>query len=143
VSYITQQELTRRFGEDEVIQLTDRARTGAVDTDVLDQAIDDAGAEIDGYLAGRYRLPLDPVPRALVPLAANIVRYRLYDDAAPDEVRSRYEDAVKFLTALAKGQFSLGQPVEEESAADRPGPHFRARPRSFDDHTLKDYEGRL
>ncbi|HJW81951.1 MAG TPA: DUF1320 domain-containing protein, partial [Acidiferrobacterales bacterium] len=105
--YVTQQKLIDRFGETEMIQLTDRNNAGTVDAAVLDQAIADAGAEIDGYLAGRYQLPLAVTPSILVLYAGDIARYRLYDDGATEEVRKRYEDAIKFLRLAAEGKVRL------------------------------------
>lgn len=106
--YVTQQQLIDRFGSEELIQLTDRANAGAIDTAVLNQAIADAGAEIDGYLAGRYQLPLATAPSILALYCGDIARYRLYDDAARDEVRKRYDDAIEFLKLVAKGTVRLG-----------------------------------
>lgn len=112
--YTTQQNLVDRFGEAEMIQLTDRENTGSIDADVLTQAIADADAEIDGYLAGRYQLPIAVVPGILTIYAGDIARYRLYDDGATDEIRRRYEDAMKFLRLVSEGKVRLG--------ADEPAP---------------------
>lgn len=106
--YVTQQQLIDRFGEGELIQLTDRANAGAINAQVLAQAITDAGAEIDGYIASRYPVPSNPAPAILTLYCGDIVRYRLYDDAATEEVRRRYEDAVKFMRLVADGKVRLG-----------------------------------
>ena len=109
MAYITQAQLVDRFGVDELIRLTDRdGSAGAVVTAVLDAAIADAGSEADAYVGARYLLPLSPVPDVLVRVVADLVRYRLYDEAATEQVRKRYEDAVRFLSALAKGAISIG-----------------------------------
>lgn len=107
--YVTQQQLIDRFGLAELIQLTDRdGSAGGIVTAVLDGAIADASAEADAYVGVRYELPMSIVPEALVRVVSDMVRYRLYDEAAPEQVRKRYEDAVKFLQALAKGVISIG-----------------------------------
>ena len=108
MSYVTKQDLIDRFGEEELIQLTDRAGAGVIDDQVLNRAIADADAEIDGYLAGRYVLPLAVVPASLGRIAADLARYYLYEDAATEHVRQRYEDAVRFLRAVGEGKVSLG-----------------------------------
>lgn len=108
--YCTATDYAARYGEDELIQRTDRLGTGVMDTVVFDQAAADADAEIDGYLAGRYTLPLAGVPSILVRLACDIVRYRLFIDKAPEEVRKRYEDARRLLENLAAGRITLGLP---------------------------------
>lgn len=108
MSYARIDDMVARFGEREVAQLTNRDGLDVVDADVLDEALADANAEVHGYLATRYRVPPDPVPRLLVRVACDVARYRLYDDAAPDEVRRRYEDAVRLLKSVADGGVSLG-----------------------------------
>lgn len=107
--YCAKQDMIDRYGAEELIQLTDRAGTGVIDDAVLNQAIADSGAEIDGYLATRYELPLTVVPPVLVRIACEIARYHLYDDAATDTVKDRYDNSVRFLRSLAKGDVSLVQ----------------------------------
>lgn len=107
--YCTQQDMIDRFGEEELIQLTDRDGEGVVDSNVLDRAIADAAAEIDGYLATRYKLPLAETHPALPRLATDIARYLLYDDAATDKVQERYDKAIAFLRDVARGTVSLVQ----------------------------------
>jgi phage gp36-like protein len=133
--YVTQQNLVDRFGEAELIQLTDRENTGAIDAVVLTQAIADAGAEIDGYLAGRYQLPLASTPSILVLYAGDVARYRLYDDGATEEVRKRYEDVIKFLRLAAEGKVRLG--------ADEPAPTGGAQMESGGRVFGRDQEGFL
>lgn len=107
--YGTKPDMIARYGEEELIQLTDRVAAGVIDDTVLDQARADAAAEIDGYLAGRYQLPLAEVPPSLVRVACEIARYHLYDDAVTDNVKDRYDNAVRFLRALAKGDVTMVQ----------------------------------
>lgn len=107
--YCTQADMVDRFGEEELIQLTDRAGLDVIDTVVLDRAIADATAEIDGYLASRYQLPLAETPPSLTRIASDIARYFLYDDAATSSVQDRYDNAVKFLRGVARGDVSLVQ----------------------------------
>lgn len=122
MAYCTRQNLIDRYGEEELIQLTDRANIGQIDDAVLDQAIADAAAEIDGYLSARYTLPLGSVPAALTRVAADIARYDLYSSVAPEHVRQRYEDARRFLEQIAAGRVQLGaggvEPPSTSSLAD-------------------------
>jgi phage gp36-like protein len=110
MSYATGQDLIDRFGEQEVINLTDRDRLGVVDATVASQALVATADEIDGYLAGRYSLPLQPVPRVLIGVACDIARYRLCgaEVNVTEDIRSRYKDAVRFLEHVAAGRISLG-----------------------------------
>lgn len=99
-----------RFGEAEVIALTDRANLGVVDDTVLAGALAEADAEIDPYLAPCLVLPLSSVPKILSGFACDIARYRLCGSGVTEteEVRKRYEDAIKFLVKVSRGEISLG-----------------------------------
>ena len=108
MSYCTEQDLITRYGEDELIQLTDKQNVGQLDTDVINSAIADADSLIDGYLGSRYQLPVNPVPRSLVRIACEICRYYLYETLATDEVKDRYNEAVRALKASSKGKTSNG-----------------------------------
>ncbi len=107
--YCTQSDLIERFGEDELLALA-RDETGmAIDTAVVERACDDASGEIDGYVsAAGYPVPLSPVPRIVIANACDIARYRLYDEHASDQVQKRYDDAVKFLKSVSRGDVKLG-----------------------------------
>lgn len=107
MTYATQQDMVDRFGQVELAQLTDRAAGSVIDTAVLGRALADADAEIDAYLGSRYTLPLTSLPPVLPRMAADIARYRLYDDRATDSVRERYSDALKTLRDIASGLVKL------------------------------------
>ncbi|WP_237673583.1 gp436 family protein [Vreelandella profundi] len=107
--YCTQADLVERFGADEILAIA-RDDTGmAIDTAVVERACEDASGEIDGYVsAAGYPVPLSPVPRILIANACDIARYRLYDEHASDQVQKRYDDAVKFLKSVSRGEVRLG-----------------------------------
>ena len=105
--YCTQQNLIDRYGEDELIQLTDRTGTGLIDATVIAAAIADAGALLDGYLAGRYALPLASTPPILTNLACDLARYQLYDDATTPVVQANRDSAIRYLEQVATGKIPL------------------------------------
>lgn len=138
MAYATQQDMIDRFEKAELIQLTDRDNVGVIDTVVLAQALADADAKIDGYLASRYVLPLaTPVTKTLTRIACDVARYYLYDNHATDEVRRRYEDAEKFLVSLGKGEITLGP--DPASTIELGSPQASGPLRSFTNDTLKDF----
>lgn len=110
MSYATKANMLARFGEPEVIALTDRANLGVVDDTVLAGALAEADAEIDPYLAPRHVLPLASVPKILTGFACDIARYRLCGAGVTetDEIRNRYKDAIRFLEQAAAGKIGLG-----------------------------------
>jgi phage gp36-like protein len=107
MTYATLATMVEQFGEPELVQRTDRSDAGVVDAAVLGRALVDADAEIDSYLGTRYALPLASTPVLLVRLAADITRYRLFDDGVPETVRQRYEDCVSLLKRLSSGDVVL------------------------------------
>lgn len=110
MTYATVQDLIDRYGEREMIQLTDidEPRTDAVVSARAQRALDDAAAEVDGYLAGLYALPLSPVPGTLRRVAIDIARYHLGSVPTDSSEAKRYDDAIKFLRLVARGEIKLG-----------------------------------
>lgn len=106
--YITLQGLIDRYGEIELVQLTDALGDGQIDTTKIDLAVADADAEIDSYLAGLGILPLQSIPAVLEKHAATMVRYYLYKDAAPDLIKAQYDEAIARLRDISRGTASLG-----------------------------------
>ena len=109
--YCNRGDMITRFGEEELVQLTDRdGAAGAVVDAVLNQVIDDAGATIDGYLGGRYSLPLAAVPRVLTRTACDLARYYLFDDQLDEghQAAKRYADAISYLEKVGRGFLQLG-----------------------------------
>lgn len=131
MTYATQQNMIDRFGQPELIELTDRASLGSIDTTVLNGALTDADGEVNGYLATRYTLPLAPVPVVLTRLACDIARYFLYEDRATEAVRTRYQDAIKFLRGVSDGTITLGVDATNGAPAESGGAQFDAGPRVF------------
>ncbi|TVL34510.1 gp436 family protein [Shewanella xiamenensis] len=116
--YATASAMITRFGEQDLTLLTEREDSvpGEINLALLEQALRDASAEIDGYIAGRYVLPLTTVPAVLERNCCDIARYFLYGDKAPEQVEKRYAAVVKFLTAVSKGDISLGLATTGETA---------------------------
>lgn len=91
MSYATQQDMVTRFGLREVVTLTDRNATGAIDVTVLAGGLSAADNEINVYLAGRYDLPLATTPTIVRDFACDIARYRLCSAEVTEtkEIRER------------------------------------------------------
>ena len=107
MTYATQAHLEAAFGADEIRQLTDRDGDGEPDADFIGSAISRTEGVIDGYLMGRYALPLAVIPGVLVAYACDIARYLLYENAAPEYVRQNYDDALRWLRDVASGKVLL------------------------------------
>lgn len=122
--YATVQDMVDRFGEPELIQLTDAANQAAVQAARVQLKLDDAQALADGYLGRVFALPLTgcakPVgvgqvelvpPPQLTRIVCDVARYYLYDDLAPEsEVYRRFKNASAELAAIAEGKAVLSCP---------------------------------
>lgn len=108
--YATRSDMVSRFGEKETRLITDVDGTGNINEDVLGYALRAASDEIDGYIAGRYTLPLVTVPPILTGIACDITRYRLTgtERVCEEEIRDRYRDGIRYLEKVAKGDVTLG-----------------------------------
>ncbi|EGV36380.1 gp436 family protein [Neisseria weaveri] len=120
MAYAVMADMVARFGELEVIQLTDRNQDGYIDEDVAAVALADATAEIDAYL-GRFKRPFTDVPPILKRLCCDIARYRLTAANGvliTEEIRNRYKiDVLDLLRAMAKGEVQLGVDDSGEEVA--------------------------
>lgn len=138
MTYAVQADMVTALGEDELIQLTDRADppVGAIDAAVLTRALEAADGEIDSYLAARYTLPLASVPTILRDCAIDIARYRLHDRGMPDLVKDTYKDRLAWLRDVAKGVASLGIDTDSLTPASAGLPEMTSGGRVFARETL-------
>lgn len=111
--YAARIDLESRFSTDEVTVLEQTVGTGGVE-----RALQDAAEEADSYVAVRYTVPLPSVPAPLKVAVCDIARFRLYKDRPTEEVKYRYEQAVKWLKSVARGEailtFTPGLTPEEQ-----------------------------
>ncbi len=137
--YATLQDLIDRYGHDELVQLTDRGDTpaGGVDATVAERALDDARQMVDGCVAGRYQVPLSPVPALIRRITCDLARFYLHADEPTETVRDAYKEAVRLLDRIAGGAMQLqsagvAAPAGTGSAAafiaGADGPMFGRRP---------------
>jgi len=137
--YTTLEQLNFRYGESLVISLTDRgeAATGAVDVDTVDQAIADADAMIDGYLKGRYQLPLAEVPPQVEALSRAISIWNLHIYDAPKQIEAGYRDALTQLRDISKGIITLDVAGIEPKTNSSQGVMTTDRERPLTEDSLK------
>jgi phage gp36-like protein len=138
-TYVTKDGMIDRFGQEALMELTDRSGSGAIDDAVLNQALADAASEIDGYLSCVFILPLSSTPPRLAKLGADIARYELYGEKCPDLVRARYTDAIAFLKMVAAGTASLGIDAMNHEVVEVGGILMKPKMPVFSADALRDY----
>jgi len=118
MAYSTQAEIEKKVPTDELLQLTDLEDAGAINTTVLDEAIEAADAEIDSFLRVRGEtVPLTDVPTIVEHLSVALAIGELYSNrgSADEVVTKRVEWARKWLTEFAAGHVSLGDANHTDS----------------------------
>lgn len=111
--YATTQDLIDRFGEEELVDRTDRDGDGAYDADAVAQALADGWSEIETALLDRYPDMVDgsleraEVPAQLIKVQCDLARARLWDDATNDVVEKNEKAALRFLERVEDGRKKL------------------------------------
>lgn len=130
--YINAEQMMRAMSKMELVQLTnDEPRATEPNMEVVDEAIRYACDLVDGYLRGRYPLPLQSVPTVLPPLCINIARHFLHSRRLnradfPKPLETAYVATLKTLEAIRDGKIHIGvddlkKPAQPEQGAY----HFR------------------
>lgn len=110
MAYVSATEFQDFFGEDECLMLTqlDDAAAMTINTVLIETALTDATDEANGYLRGRYTLPLANPPAQLKRWVMQIARYLLNRYDPPKVVVDDYERCLKMLSQVSAGRINLG-----------------------------------
>lgn len=104
---------------------------------IIESAIEDADAEIDGYLAKRYAVPLSPAPKVINKFSKDIAVYNLFSRIGIDESTdqktylNRYNAAIKFFELVADGKVSIGTEADDPASAAATGFSAKSNTRLF------------
>lgn len=116
MQYITRDDLAAAISHAELVQLSnDEMDYGDNEPDwhIIERAILYATELVNGYISGRYPLPLQPMPGILPQLATDIARFWLHQRRIntadfPAPVESAYKNALKLLEQIRDGKIHLG-----------------------------------
>ncbi|MFJ4141423.1 gp436 family protein [Pseudomonas sp. NPDC089734] len=129
--YCTRADIGTAIPEMTLIQLSnDDPAAMEANESVIEDGVRQAEELVDGYLRGRYSLPLDPVPTVLRDAVVYLARHWLYqrrpEGVLPDAVKDSRKDTIKLLESIRDGVVTLGMPSGQ--AAPEPG-EIRVRSR--------------
>jgi phage gp36-like protein len=125
VNYCTLADLTLAIPSATLIQLSnDDAEATVINEAVVTEAIRQAEELVDGYLRGRYTLPLPTVPSIVQDMSVNLARHWLYarrpeGPELPEAVTRTYKTTIQMLEAIRDNRLTLGVPSGE--SAPEPG----------------------
>ena len=109
--YCTIDDIEKHTSSPTLIQLSSDDGQEAVNRVVIEEAILYASTLIDGYLRGRYSLPLDTHFPLLRIIAIDLSVYRLYSrrmrNEMPEVIETAYKSAIATLRDIQKGVISL------------------------------------
>jgi phage gp36-like protein len=135
MTYAVLQDLIDRYGSSEMTQLTDRTGAGTPDAQVCARALQDATDMIDGYVAGRYSVPLNPVPGNVSRICSDIARFYLWKDQASEAVMALYKSAMAVLAGIQSGAITL-ESSSVDTALSGDAVTLVGGPRTFDRNSL-------
>lgn len=141
--YCTRADIGNAIPEITLIQLSnDDPAAEQPNENVIGDGVRQAEELVDGYLRGRYNLPLDPVPTVLRDAVVYLARHWLYqrrpEGVLPDPVKDSRKDTIKLLEHIRDGVVTLGMSTGE--AAPEPGQvRVRSRRQQFSNSVWEDY----
>lgn len=141
MDYCTQIQLEARYGAALLVEISDRADvpTGTIDAGLITRAITDATALIDGYLAGRYALPLATIPALVTDLAQRIAIYYAHSNVASEKISKDYEAALRQLKDIASGLIKLDAGGAEPEGSGASEVRTNEPERAFTAQTMKGF----
>lgn len=130
--YATVSDMIARFGETQILRLSnpENRETEIVDEAKVNIALGDASVLIDGYIRGRYLVPIAVPPADIVRATCILARYDLSDterSSPSDEMSKGRADVIKWLEAISKELVNLDIPVAAPA-----GPAVGSGPRMSD-----------
>lgn len=145
--YCTIEDIETQTSTPTLIQLTSDDGQEAVDRVVAQEAILYSSTLIDGYLRGRYTLPLDAHFPLLRILAIDLSIHRLYSrrmrDEMPEVIENNYKNAISTLKDIQKGVISLQSENDSFETAGFNAEEYKTNKdiidRLFGKHRLSEY----
>lgn len=123
VAYATEADIVELYGAHALAAVADRDYDGAADNAAVARALDDASGEMDLYIGAAYPLPLAAEVPALRQPCIDIAVYRLASSngaVLTEEIRKRFDDAMKLLEKIASGKAKLTLPPDPDPDPDDP-----------------------
>lgn len=102
-------DMERARGTEHVRSLSDKDNTGTRVDAALNEALARASSLADSYIDKKYEVPLGNPPDYLIAAVIDIAEYQLAPDSmiGTENMRTRYEDALKLFKEIGKGNVTL------------------------------------
>lgn len=143
--YATVTDMIARFGETHLIRLSrpEDRNAETVDVEKIERALTDVSGVIDGYIRGRYLVPIASPPVEIVRAACVLARYELAqgEHMEPSEEMSKArKETITWLENISKELINLDVPAALASGpAVGSGPRMSDRPRIMSLDSLRGF----
>lgn len=132
MGYCASDDIAASISLVKTVQLTDDEGLKVINSARVNAAIAAADEIINGYMRGRYTVPLSPAPGLICGISVDITVFKLYErrfaTEMPDSIQKRYDNAIKLLREIQAGTVVLdiqmpasevGHYVGNKAASDR------------------------
>ena len=144
--YCTLDDLLERMPREQLTQLSDDGELqNEPNQEVIDSLISSAGDIVDGYLRGRYQLPLSPVPPLIKRIVVDLVVLDLWarrpqmNGELPKAVERAHGASMELLKHIQTGKVTLGASELPDASPHGSQVRVNHRRRVFNDRTLRAY----
>lgn len=116
--YCTLEDILQAIGENTVAKMSNDSTPTVIDKDVVNTLIANSTELINGYLRGRYALPLENSHKILNQINIELVKYDLYKrrEQVTDRMQEYRRELLTTLSNIQKGVITL----DEGTAESRP-----------------------
>lgn len=112
MAYCTLTDIQQHILDKDIAQVTDDVLGQTINESLVAEKCAEASEIVDGFLRGRYTLPLTSIPSLITSISCDIAIYKLYERRfvldMPESLQKRYDNAFKLLKSIQAGQLLLG-----------------------------------
>ena len=133
----------KRIPTEMLIQLTDADNLNVINEETVNGCINDAQVLFEGYMRGRYPLPLTPVPELAISIVADLACYGIYalqpQFEAPKAIADRRATALTLMARIQDGKMPLYEPVTAPPATGTTSIQYTSPRPVFTEDTLRNF----
>lgn len=136
-NYANKSTIIKRFGDKDLIELTDKNATGEINLDSLNNAIKDADAIVNSALQKQFETPINPTPHIIEMIANDIAFSRLFTRNRPEIINTMLSEALEKLEQISKGEISINDTYSSPTHKQKVS--IDSQPRNFSKSILKQF----
>jgi len=141
-NYIAQSDLDVYSSDAVLVQLTDDAKAGTIDTSKVNECIVAAESEVDSYLSPRYSVPITgTVPETVKEWAVQLTTLRLHQRRlpVPVDITELGDEARRQLKLVNDGTITLNIGTDPPDEPSGRAAEFTFNKRKFSRTTMRDF----